>query len=260
MFGKPRELLLRTFRGAFGSDDWTPFLDFVSPSFFDVVPLRGLLGQGRELVANATSREGRVDLESRVAEALRRRGVELELGPGASRSRGLPEGEAARSRGQRVLELYFTQLFACDGTLLDLRPGSFAESAATTHWTPGPYYVRWEPSFLEGLRQVYEGFYGDDDRVFDEGLERLGLQDSKDLFRRHFGGGDARAVRFDRESFVSTFHDVFLRCRDEGVSLHRNFLPLGLYLACLHEHLGQLGGSYDVAEAFARATGDAATA
>ena len=52
------------------------------------------------------------------------------------------------------------------------------------------------------------------------------------------------------------FHDIFVRCRDQGVSLHRNFLPLGIYLACLHDHLGTLGGGpFDVRTAFENATG-----
>ena len=40
------------------------------------------------------------------------------------------------------------------------------------------------------------------------------------------------------------------------MSLHRNFLPLGIYLACLHGHRGSLGGEpFDVRSAFERATG-----
>jgi len=63
-----------------------------------------------------------------------------------------------------------------------------------------------------------------------------------------------RAVRFDRAQFVATFHGVFERCRNQGVSLHRTFLPLGIYLVSLHDHLGALGGEpFDVRSAFERA-------
>ncbi len=45
-----------------------------------------------------------------------------------------------------------------------------------------------------------------------------------------------------------------MRCRDERVSLHRNFLALGLYLACLYDGL-EGRGPLDVRDAFERATG-----
>jgi hypothetical protein len=67
-------------------------------------------------------------------------------------------------------------------------------------------------------------------------------------------GADPRAVRFERAHFVATFHDVFERRRDQRVSLRGNFLPLGTYLAILHDHLGALGGGpFDMRSALERA-------
>lgn len=256
LFGAPRELLLRSFDGVFGGDDWRPLLDFVSPTFFDVVPLRTLLAQGREVVTNAADGRRRTRVEAEVAEAIAARGLALRLGPTAEeRAEARAEAPDPTARGQRVLELYFAQLFGAGASLIDLRHGAFAEADDTTLWSPGPYFVRWEPEFLEALRTLYRGFYGDDEAAFDAGLEALDLIDSKDLFQSHFGE-DPRAVTFERAHFVETFHDVFVRCRDQGVKLHRNFLPLGIYLACLHDHLDGLGGGpFDVRDAYERATG-----
>ncbi len=256
LFGAPRELLLRSLDGIFEGDEWRPLLEFVSPTFFDVVPLRALLSQGRELVGNATDAPARARVEAEVGEALAARGLALRL------SRGAKAGSSAdaaatdtAARGQRVLELYFAQLYGAEACLLDLRQRSFVDGSDATLWSPGPYYLRWDPDFLDGVRTLYEGYYGADDAAFDAGLRTLGIADSKDLFQRHFGD-DPGSVRFDRAHFVSTFHDVFVRCRDRGVSLHRNFLPLGVYLATLHDHLGALGGGpFDVRSAFERATG-----
>lgn len=254
LLGAPRDLLLRSFDGVFGGDEWRPLLDFVSPTFFDVVPLRSLLFQGRELVANAADRRGRARVEAEVAEAIAARGLALRLSPApeeAAAAHATPTD--ATARGQRVLELYFAQLFGSGASLIDLRHGSLADAGDGTLWSPGPYFLHWDSAFLSGLRTLYEGFYGDDESAFDAGLDALDLAGSKELFERHFGENPG-AVRFDRGHFVSTFHDVFERCRDEGVSLHRNFLPLGIYLASLHDHLGALGGGpFDVRSAFERA-------
>jgi len=254
LLGAPRDLLLRSFDGVFGGDEWRPLLDFVSPTFFDVVPLRSLLSQGRELVANAADRRGRARVEAEVAEAIAARGLALRLSPApeeAAAAHATPTD--ATTRGQRVLELYFAQLFGAEASLVDLRHGRFADAPDATLWSPGPYFLRWDRDFLAALRTLYEGFYGDDESAFDAGLAALDLASCKDLFAHHFGD-DPRAVRFDRAHFVATFHDVFERCRDQGVSLHRNFLPLGIYLASLHDHLGALGGGpFDVRSAFERA-------
>ena len=253
LLGAPRELLLRSFDGVFGGDDWRPLLDFVSPTFFDVVPLRTLLGQGRELVGNATDKAEREATRSEVAAALAGRQLAVELVPKLSPASGGASPDPA-TRGQRVLEIYFAQLYGADATLLDLREGTMAERGDGLEWAPGPYVLRWEPEFLGALRTLYRGFYGGDDAQFEEGLRALDLEGSRDLFQKHFGE-DPGAVRFERAHFVATFHDVFVRCRDEGVTLHRNFLPLGIYLATLHEHLDALGGGpFDVRSAYERAS------
>ena len=73
----------------------------------------------------------------------------------------------------------------------------------------------------------------------------------------HFGFGedDQRAVRFRSTVFHSTFHQAFVSCRDAGVSLHRNFLALGIYLACLYDLLEALDLEFDVRDAFERGVG-----
>ena len=252
LLGSPREILLRTFDGALGAE-WRPLLDFVSPSFFDVVPLRDLLTQGREIVGGVTDRRGRADVEAAVSEALAVRDLGVTLGAG--RVADADAAEDREARAQRVLELYFAQLYGADACLLDLRSAAFSGAADAPRWTPGPFFVRWEPGFLEALRALYTGYYRDDEATFDAALAELHLAGSKDLFVRHFG--DPEVARFDRASFVENFHDVFVRCRDEGVRLHRNFLPLGIYLASLHDHLTQLGGGpFPVRSAFERAVGE----
>jgi len=95
------------------------------------------------------------------------------------------------------------------------------------------------------LRELYDGFYTEDDARFRRALAALEIDAAEDVFRRHFGSGDQRAVRFEAAAFQATFHEAFVRCRDAGVRLHPNFLALGIFLGCLYDHLESLGLAYD---------------
>lgn len=242
-------MLLRSLRGT----EWSQLADYVSPSFFDVLPARTLWRQLRELGANAADGR-RFAAACRDAEAcLADLGRPVRIGGEAPAGLpGLAELDAGerRARGQRVLEIYFAQLTGAGTALLDLRADRFAGSAGDLHWSPRPIWIAWEAAFLESLRGLYGGFYEGDDARFRAALEALELDAAEDLFRKHFGDGDQRAVRFEAASFHATFHEVFVRCRDAGVRLHGNFLALGIYLGCLYDHLEALGVELDVRSAY----------
>jgi hypothetical protein len=253
-----RALLIR----AVQNTEWKQLLDFVSPSFFDVMPVRALLSQGRALGRNAAGGSmGRV--RDAVQERLDQAGIAVRIDPHGDReaSPAPHPPEIRRALGQRALEVYFAQLFTGDETLLDMRfacwsagdPDAAPTTSSAPVWGPRPLWVRWEPDFRAGLRDVYAGFFGGDDALYTRGTVRLGLGEAGDLLRAHFGSGDQRSVRFDSAVFQTTFHEVFVRCRDEGVVLHRNFLPLGVYLATLYDLLEGLDEAFDVREAFCRA-------
>lgn len=112
--------------------------------------------------------------------------------------------------------------------------------------------MEWQPEFLDGVRNLYGGFYLDDEARFAHGLEQLNLQDSGEALRHHLGSGDQRSVRFETSAFHSSFHDTFVTCRERGVALHRNFLALGIYLVCLYDVLEVLDLEFDVRGAFER--------
>lgn len=248
-----RDLIRRAARGS----SWSHFIDYASPALFDVMPLRALLAQGKEFVSGGSDGHCYVKVRERIASSLLARGLDVELGAQESHAKGLVPAElsedARRQVGDRILEIYFTQIFAGDETILDLRGDSFSTSeGASLQWRPKAFYVQWEPDFLKGLRDLYAGFYLDEAARFDAGLLQLGLQDSGDALVIHLGSGDQRSVRFETSALHSSFHDTFLACRDRGVALHRNFLALGIYLVCLYDVLESLELEYDVRGAFER--------
>lgn len=248
---------LSMLRRAAKGTSWSQFLDYASPALFDVMPIRALFAQGREFISNGSDAARFAETCEQVAILLERRDVRVHLGAAARHEgeqplAGLPEA-ARREVGQRILEIYFAQIFAGPRSILDLRGEAFAAvDASLLLWRPRAFYVEWQPDFLGGLRDLYAGFYQDDDTRFEQGLHRLGLQDSGDVLLSHLGSGDQRQVRFDTSAFHSSFHETFLSCRDKGVALHRNFLALGIYLVCLYDVLESLDLAFDVRSAFDR--------
>ena len=248
-----RDVIRRAAKGS----SWSHFMDYASPALFEVMPLRALMAQGREFVSNGSDGRRYEKVRQSIASSLFARGLEVELGAQENSARGLVPADlsedARRQTGDRILEIYFTQIFACDDTILDLRGDSFlASEGSKLHWRPKAFYVQWQPDFLQGLRDLYAGFYLDDEPRFEAGLLQLGLQGSGDALVSHLGSGDQRSVRFETSAFHTSFHDTFLACRDRGVALHRNFLALGIYLVCLYDVLESLELEFDVRGAFDR--------
>lgn len=227
--------------------EWKQVADLASPSFFEVLPGKALRRATGALTKNWFDGSGFADACGHRAETLASSDVQVRLG-GADAG-----GELGReARGQRVLELYFHQLFAGGPVLLDLRPERFEACGDALCWSPKSLWYAFDDAFLAAMREVYAGFYADDDARFQAGLDQVGLRCAEDTFLEHFGAGDQRAVSFDVHAFTETFHRTFLSCRDQGATLHRDFVPLGLYLATLYVHLEELGGAFDVRAAYDR--------
>ncbi|HKU40236.1 MAG TPA: hypothetical protein VJR89_18880 [Polyangiales bacterium] len=226
---------------------------FVTPAFFDVMPARALWNRGRMLLAGTRDREAfRHAVAARSAE-LAKLLPEVQLVDSASaKTRSNAESGNPEARAARVVELFFHQLFHGRVMLLDLRGASFtSQDEQHLLWHPAAWMAELSPEFLQSLREIYRGFYTRDDAMFRRGLSALSLQGCEDLFREHFGGAH---VTFRTADFIETFHKIFQRCKEQGVMLHPDFLPLGIYLAALYDHVEDLAVAVDVAAAFERAT------
>ena len=239
-----------------GGGELGQWASFVTPAFFEVMPRRALWRQVKALAGAARDHHLHARVVAEQQELLARSRLDVVLlGPGdAANAKPASQLEAVSpdARAARVVELYFLQLAHGEHALLDLRHQAFSVEPALC-WRPASWIVRWDPSFIAALRQLYSGFYRDDATTFRAGLDALHLSHAEAVFRRHFGEGQ-RQVRFEVKHFVATFHEVFVRCRDAGTRLHPDFLPLGLYLASLYDHLERLGVAVDVAAAFDKAS------
>lgn len=230
--------------------DFRRMLDFVSPSFFDVVPARTLWSQARAMMASRRDEEAFVRQLRALGPVLERRDVGVRLVSDVDLGRAEPNPLPDLERGEAVLRLYFAQLAHLETAALDLRHKRFRGTSGGLQWSPRPLTVRWDPDFLRGIRDLYAGFYRDDRRVFEDAARRLNLTVALDLFIAHFGDGDQTEVRFDLEGFKQSFHSIFVRCKERGVVLPPGFIPLGAYLGALYEHLSQLDTPLNVRGAF----------
>lgn len=230
------------------------FLDFASPTFFDVMPAKALWNEGKSLLRDYRDGDGFAGAVSERRDKVESFGVDLNLnGRNGRPLSALGDGER-QDVGQRILEVYFHQLLDGGPTLLDLSAKRWSRSNAHLTWQPGRGHKVWQEGFRQALAEVYLSFYlGQGD--LESALDRLGLAVATDLFVQHFGEGDQRAVRFEVEHFTSSFHQVFLRCREHGVKLAPDFLPLGICLATLYESLSTLAVPLDVRQAFEVAAG-----
>jgi hypothetical protein len=137
-----------------------------------------------------------------------------------------------------------------DIAVLDLRSSSFDFKAGKLRWTPKPVFYEWDPSFIEGVRKMYRGFYQGDQTAYMEGLNALDLGHAADIFQNHFGVGDQRAVSFHLDDFRKSFQQIFESCKKNKTRLHPDFFALGVFLLCLYEHLESLKVPLDVRGAF----------
>jgi hypothetical protein len=228
---------------------------FVSPAFFDVMPAAALWSRAKQLFARSRDQAAFRHAVAARSAALRAKMPQLRLTEANARATSSADAPAfdAAARAALVTELFFRQLFEPGPTLLDLRASAFSSDASGLNWHPATWVADWSADFIEPLRKIYRGFYSRDDEMFRAGLSALALTHSADLFREQFGGEQAQ-LRFRTADFVSTFHQVFLRCKQHRTALHPDFLPLGIYLAALYDHLEELNVPVDVTAAFERAT------
>jgi hypothetical protein len=228
----------------------------VSPTFLDVVPGPTLWRRGKALVDKYRDDDGFADALEEREVTLADADLPIHPKPGGPSRARVPEKPS--DYAQKVVTLYFHQLWTGEAAIIDLRASALTEDphdAERIIWHPGSMWTVWDEDFRAHLRDVYAGFYGDDRSRFESGLEALGLGGASELFERHFGE-DLEATRFELEDFIGTFHDIFLFCRERNIELAGEFLSLGIYLATLYENLDRLDVTVNVRRCVERVTED----
>lgn len=169
------------------------------------------------------------------------------------------EKSMGKEDGEKILKVYFSQFFENMPVRIDLRKSSFSSSNQLS-WTPSKIHYHFSEEFLEGVRELYKGFYFDDDQKFENGLVLLGIiqptmsitqkKELKELFYKHFGEGKAEAVNFSLKHLQESFNAIFSFFLKEDIPLNPEFAVLGVYLVTLYLTLEQIPYALSVRDAF----------
>lgn len=167
--------------------------------------------------------------------------------------------------GEKLLTLYFTQLFSSEGIFLDLRSLHFDNQYPELKWHPTSLWTRFSPDFRLGLLDVYEGFYLENDDLYYEGLEKIGLlqpdfsaEDKKqlgDLFREQFGKALDEDMQFDLEHFKTSIIKMSDFMLKRKVHISKDFLYLGIYLVTLYSTLEETNAKLPVKQIYLEVRG-----
>lgn len=245
------------------NSDWAFLLDFVSPSFFKVIP-------PLELMSNATALAKRTRDKTLFQESVKSMSehfgrvlpnITIEAGamthaPGKPQQTSLElknlDELRRREVATRIVEIYFAQILSRKTVLLDVRLSRFSHQEAGLLWTPAPLLGSFSDDFLSSMGELYKGYYGSNSVQMKKALKDIGLDWAYDVFLAHFGEGDQSEVRFTMAHFVHTFHQIFMMCKSERKSLKGEFVQLGVILGLMYESLETLNVSVDVRSAFFR--------
>jgi hypothetical protein len=230
-----------------------------------LIPVTELIKMGSKVAASAIVGDGyRRDVQNLSIKGLPS-GVEVSLEDVSSSAQEV----LGIGHGEKILEIYFGQLFAdAKPVHLDLRASFFAPRGDYLVWRPSPLRHRFSVEFLESIRQLYQGFYHDDLLAFDRGLEGLGILKPaapekerlqvRHLFYEHFGEGRTAAVTFSLPRFQKSFDQIFSYFLEKEIPLHPEFALLGANLVTIYSNLQNIGAALDVRGSFLRAESRAA--
>lgn len=156
----------------------------------------------------------------------------------------------SKSSGIQLLTIYFAQLFGSEGIFLDLRSSNFESVDDKLIWHPTGLWTPFSESFRIGLLKVYEGFYLENDELYYEGLEAIGLiqkdwsKDERkklgDLFRKQFGNALEEEMSFDLDHFKDSIIAMSHFLLEKKTKISKDFLYLGIYLVTLYSSLDEM--------------------
>ena len=235
---------------------WGALANIALPAL-ELISFGSAVRQSLELVSNGTHKARFGEQLGKTQATLRASAVPVLVEESRSETSVVAPRDLKRRQrrwlGQLALELYFAQIFQSDTAIIDLSPSRLGVSTdGEAVWQPRPLYVRWDSSFLQGIRDVYAGFFLDDDARFARGVAALDLGSGGAALTRHFGDNSQRSVRFGLGELESTLHELTVARGPAGGPLHPNFIAFGLYAASLHQLLESLDLAFDVRAAFNR--------
>lgn len=148
---------------------------------------------------------------------------------------------------EKLISIYFSQIFSDNGVFLDLRLSNFSSEENTLKWNPTGLWIKFDKDFQRGMQEIYDGFYLEDDNIFKQGLLRTGLlseswsisdqNELTSLFKTHFGASVHDEITFNIENFKHSISKISEFMLKRKVKITKDFLYLGIYLVGLYSSL-----------------------
>lgn len=161
---------------------------------------------------------------------------------------------------EKFLTLYFAQLYSPHGIFLDLRSQNFTAINDELLWNPTGLWTKFDEGFRAGLMKIYDGFYLQNERLYEEGLLESGLlkkdwpeEDKKkigNIFKEQFGSSLTSEMTFELEHFKSSMFRTSDFLLSKKVTITKDFLYLGIYLVTLYSTLEQCQDKLAVKEMY----------
>jgi len=165
-----------------------------------------------------------------------------------------------RAAGEQILTLYFTQLFSPQGLFIDLRSANFSKEGSHLKWHPTGLWTKFDEKFRQGLLDVYEGFYLQNDDLYLSGLYEIGLlkdsftaeekKELGDIFRDQFGKALDEDQKFELEHFKDSIIRMSNFMLSKKVKISKDFLYLGIYLVTMYSTLEQTNAKLPVKQIY----------
>lgn len=165
-----------------------------------------------------------------------------------------------RAAGEQILTLYFTQLFSSQGLFIDLRSSNFSKEGSHLKWHPTGLWTKFDEKFRQGLLDVYEGFYLQNDELYLHGLHEIGLlkesftaeekKELGDIFRDQFGKALDEDQKFELEHFKDSIIRMSNFMLSKKVKISKDFLYLGIYLVTMYSTLEQTNAKLPVKQIY----------
>ncbi len=229
-------------------NEWSHFMDYLSPVFFEVVPALSIARQTTQL-GKTYAKLKHPKEEAMIRKLIDDLNIPVNFRMDKSSSEMLTS-ISKHEKGRILLTLFFGQLMHLPLAWIDLRATSFEYLSKECNWKPGAWIMQWDDNFLQAMRSIYRGFYLDDPAAYGNGLKELNLEHAAELFKAQFGSGSETEISFKMKDFRESFHQIFLSCKQAKSSLHPNFFAFGIFLSSLYEHLESLGESFNVKAIF----------
>lgn len=236
---------------------WSHLKDYLSFSFFKTVSPKALTKSTTTLIANRFKKKRFLKEQKLLAAKIKEKLEGVVLIDQATKGINLQKfnSKTKKQIGEAILRLYFFQLMHSSFCVLDFNLHTFSWQKDKLLWNPETLWYSWKESFLDAVREVYFGFYLNNQKRYDQGIKALGLDGTQALFAKHFGLGDQTKVIFRQKDFLDSFHEIFLCCQKNKLKIDPQLIVLGVYLANLYQSLEKLGQAYDVRGAFLEVIG-----